>query len=323
MAANPRLQIKRARFSALIERDLHRALSTLQPPNADESAAVDARQELDLRIGASFTRFQSLLLQDAFDWRAAGLQAERPLISYGPCQFPTLGLIVQRAWYDCLAFMTACGPMVPRSCRREIAAHVPEQFWYLQLMLRPEGAPAVCFQWARRRLYDHPAAVVLYERACQQPVARVVSVVGKQRPRYPPHPLSTLDMQKRATSYMRMAGERIMKLAEELYQAGYISYPRTETDVFDPGYDLEVRRSVSRSECRVAWTNSRCMPLMQYLTSGNGGSVCAAPRVWPVCPAPGVWCPVAAASRGRPRRQGAPPDPPHPVHHGRARLATG
>jgi hypothetical protein len=31
-----------------------------------------------------------------------------------------------------------------------------------------------------------------------------------------------------------------MKLAEELYQAGYLSYPRTETDAFDPGMDLLV-----------------------------------------------------------------------------------
>lgn len=37
------------------------------------------------------------------------------------------------------------------------------------------------------------------------------------------------------------AGEAVMKLAEELYQAGYISYPRTETDCFDPGMDLLVR----------------------------------------------------------------------------------
>ena len=40
-----------------------------------------------------------------------------------------------------------------------------------------------------------------------------------------------------------LPGERIMKLAEELYQAGFISYPRTETDVYDPGMDLRVSRS--------------------------------------------------------------------------------
>ena len=37
-----------------------------------------------------------------------------------------------------------------------------------------------------------------------------------------------------------LAGERIMKLAEELYQAGFISYPRTETDIFTPDMDLQV-----------------------------------------------------------------------------------
>ena len=31
-----------------------------------------------------------------------------------------------------------------------------------------------------------------------------------------------------------------MKHAEELYQQGFISYPRTETDQFDQNYDLKV-----------------------------------------------------------------------------------
>lgn len=47
-------------------------------------------------------------------------------------------------------------------------------------------------------------------------------------------------MQKRATQYLRMSGDTVMKIAEELYQEGYLSYPRTETDVFDPGQDLRV-----------------------------------------------------------------------------------
>lgn len=47
-------------------------------------------------------------------------------------------------------------------------------------------------------------------------------------------------MQKKATSSLRISGDRVMKLAEELYQGGFISYPRTETDSFEGGYDLMV-----------------------------------------------------------------------------------
>ena len=93
------LVIKRARFSALISRDIMHAINNLVPPNANEAAAVDARQEIDLRVGSSFTRLQTLLLQDKFNWTEYLAEGrDRMLLSYGPCQFPTLGLIVQREW---------------------------------------------------------------------------------------------------------------------------------------------------------------------------------------------------------------------------------
>lgn len=52
-------------------------------------------------------------------------------------------------------------------------------------------------------------------------------------------PLATLSLQKEAITHLRLPGERMMKLAEELYQEGFVSYPRTETNVFDSAYDLK------------------------------------------------------------------------------------
>jgi len=68
----------------------------------------------------------------------------------------------------------------------------------------------------------------------------VTQADGKKREHRPPVPLATLEMQKRVTRELRLPGERVMKLAEELYQAGFISYPRTETDRFSSDYDLKV-----------------------------------------------------------------------------------
>ena len=140
--ANPRLRVLRAKFSALIPADIMRAVQTLVPPDHNLSEAVAARSEIDLRLGAAFTRFQTLRLQVRiyhFECMLTGLFTHFPpifsnkpqsafedikqVVSYGPCQFPTLGFVVER-W-------------------SRIQAFVEEQFWSIQLEYRGVDVEAV------------------------------------------------------------------------------------------------------------------------------------------------------------------------------------
>lgn len=55
--------IFRAKFSSITEAAVVKAFQTLTEPNENESRSVDARMELDLRIGCAFTRFQTQCFQ--------------------------------------------------------------------------------------------------------------------------------------------------------------------------------------------------------------------------------------------------------------------
>lgn len=68
LESNPRLQprIYRARFSTVMDAEIRRALFAVTRLNDAFVQAVQARSQLDLRVGAAFTRFQTLRLQKKF-----------------------------------------------------------------------------------------------------------------------------------------------------------------------------------------------------------------------------------------------------------------
>ncbi|KAJ2158532.1 DNA topoisomerase 3-alpha [Coemansia sp. RSA 552] len=208
---NARIVVKRAHFSSVLPQEIHQAMQNPRDLDMRLVSAVQARTELDLRIGSALTRFQTLRLQSRF----AAVQDK--LISYGPCQFPTLGFVVDQF--------------------QRVENFVPETFWYIFLDHAKDDGKAT-FAWRRQRLFDQEACFALYALCMRAPQARIVSVRSRPQEKWRPLPLTTVELQKCCARFLRLSTDKIMSIAETLYNQGFVSYPRTETDQFDRNMGL-------------------------------------------------------------------------------------
>ncbi|KAF2400188.1 prokaryotic type I DNA topoisomerase [Trichodelitschia bisporula] len=213
LKVNSRMTVKRAMFNN-IER-AHIVQAANNPIEIDElqSDAVAARMELDLRVGAAFTRYLTLNLRPLIQ----AVDDSIKVISYGSCQFPTLGFVVDRYF--------------------RVQNFIPETFWAIKVMQVKDDVK-VAFNWKRVHLFDRMTVTILYERCLAARTARITKVQKRPTSKWRPLPLTTVELQKNGSRFLRMDSQTVMKIAEDLYTKGWISYPRTETDQFDKGMDL-------------------------------------------------------------------------------------
>ncbi|GFE52804.1 DNA topoisomerase family protein [Babesia ovis] len=204
------ITVRRAIFSAVTRHEVETACAQLRDPNRNLAQAVEARQEIDLRIGSSMTRFMTTRYKD-------GIRTNSKVLSYGPCQLPTLGFVVERF--------------------RKIESFTSEDFWSIQVYIASDGNEYP-FRWDRVQLFDRHAVLTLYEACLENPIAKVTHVTNRSTKRYPPLPLDTVEMHKDAARYLKISSHESMRLAEGLYNKGYVSYPRTETNVFPSSMNL-------------------------------------------------------------------------------------
>lgn len=209
----------------------HVIQASQNPIQLDEaqSNAVAARTELDLRLGAAFTRMQTMSLQGMIPVRG---DERGKVISYGSCQFPTLGFVVDRYL--------------------RVRNFVPEPFWYIKVHHTKDDVE-VKFNWRRGHLFDRMAVTLIFENCLISKTAKVSKMAKKPTKKWKPLPLTTVELQKMGSRFLRMSSQDVMKVAEDLYTKGWISYPRTETDQFDRGTDL--RSIVARQTQDGRWGN--------------------------------------------------------------------
>lgn len=188
-----------------------------------QSNAVEARTLLDLRIGAAFTRFQSLQLQQRFQ------QLKEDVISYGKCAFsyPPLILIAHRTAGPC-QFPTL-GFVVSRY--NQVKSFVPETFWYIYLALTRTDETTgdeseTPFAWRRGHLFELEAALAIYEYVLDNPTARVRKVTYKNTKKWSVIIMSSISsshnllIQEATASHHGRSSEGGITVAEDLTEEG-------------------------------------------------------------------------------------------------------
>jgi DNA topoisomerase-1 len=199
------LDILRARYSALTKEEIERAFSNLDTLSYPLANAGAARQDIDLLWGATLTRAVSL------STRRFGSN----FLSVGRVQSPTLGLIVER--------------------EMERRAHVAKPFWELFAKFEhPDGT----FQ-------THHSVDKFWEKgeadtalAGTSSPGTVKSVTARKNTRKPPTPYNTTAFSTDASSRLGISPAAAMRIAEDLYMDGFISYPRTDNTVYPKSLPL-------------------------------------------------------------------------------------
>lgn len=204
--------IYRARFSAITEKEIKGAMANLARPNENEAKSVDARQELDLRIGCAFTRFQTKFFQGKYG------DLDASLISYGPCQTPTLGFCVKR--HD------------------EIQTFKPESYWLIEAKIALADGRKLGLDWDRVRCFEKDVASMFLNSIKGTEMANVICIENKEKCKVRPQALNTVELMRVGSSLLGMGPQQVMLIAEKLYTQGYISYPRTETTQYPASFDL-------------------------------------------------------------------------------------
>ena len=191
--------VARARYSALTKDEIERAFGELDQLSYDLAYAGSARQDIDLIWGATLTRAVSL----------ASRRFGSNFLSVGRVQSPTLALIVER--------------------ELERRAHVAKPFWEVfAKFAHPDGSFEA--HHSTDKFWDREEADAALAGTNSPGVVKEVS--SRRNTRKPPTPLNTTAFTTDASSRLGITPAAAMRIAEDLYMDGFISYPRTDNTVY-------------------------------------------------------------------------------------------
>lgn len=184
---------KRIVFHEITERAVQDALAHPRVIDDNLRRAQEARRVLDRLFG--------------YDLSGLVWKKVRYGLSAGRVQSPALRILMER--------------------EREIRAFVPEKFWVISTDLKTrkgESFRAVCSQQPK----TEEEAKRVFE-AAQKGTWSVRAIEETEQSRAPRAPFTTSTLQQAASTRLGFSPSRTMRIAQKLYEAGHITYMRTDS----------------------------------------------------------------------------------------------
>ncbi len=196
--------------------------AVMHPRHIDDNLkqAQEARRVLDRLVGYDLS---------GIIWKKV-----RYGLSAGRVQSPALRIIMER--------------------ERQIRAFVPETYWTIDAVfddLKKNKIPAVCEIEPR----DEKEVKTILEKANKEDWS-IVDVKKTQAKRAPKPPFTTSTLQQAASTRLGYSPSKTMMMAQKLYEAGHITYMRTDSSNLSALAVTEIQKYVTK-EFGAAYIQSR------------------------------------------------------------------
>jgi DNA topoisomerase-1 len=184
---------KRIVFHEITQTAIQEALKHPRVIDQDLRKAQEARRVLDRLFG--------------YDLSGLVWKKVRYGLSAGRVQSPALRILMEK--------------------EREIRAFVPEKFWVISADVRTKKGAQFAISCTEEPRDEKEAQRIL--KAAQEKEWHVVSADESEQSRSPRAPFTTSTMQQAASTRLGFAPSRTMRAAQKLYEAGLITYMRTDS----------------------------------------------------------------------------------------------
>jgi len=192
----------RMKFSTLTKEDLIVAYENkAKTLNWGQAYAGETRHHLDWYYGINLSRALTAAVKAAGAFK---------VMSVGRVQGPALKMLADR--------------------EKEIAAFKPVPFWQLQILCEKNIEA-----WHQKdKFWEEIEVKKILTKIKSEKTAVVKEIKTRIIQQQPPHPFDLTTLQTESYGVFRITPKETLALAQELYLAGVISYPRTSSQQLDP-----------------------------------------------------------------------------------------